>query len=186
MRPHSQQQEGTTDEASTMRSRSLPPFVPVALRWVSFRGLGAGSTPGYERSETSMQYQAESHVEEGRLSAACLATSPPSSSVARDPRPAATSRASPQRPQAALDHGQVPPPAEGRSRRDLAGRSGHQAARILATLWLQEHQPEEPSPTRNQGNQRAPDNKGLKGRLVELIWIEPTAYRASSRGRRLT
>jgi hypothetical protein len=44
--------------------------------------------------------------------------------------------------------------------------------------------PKSRSPTRNQGNQRAPDNKGLKGRLVELIWIEPTAYRASSSGRR--
>jgi hypothetical protein len=46
--------------------------------------------------------------------------------------------------------------------------------------------PKSRSPTRNQGNQRAPDNNGLKGRLVELIWIEPTAHRASSSGRRLT
>jgi hypothetical protein len=28
-----------------MRSGSLRPFVPVALRWVSFRGFGAGSAP---------------------------------------------------------------------------------------------------------------------------------------------
>jgi hypothetical protein len=34
-----------TDEASTMRSGNLRPFVPVALRWVSFRGFGIGSMP---------------------------------------------------------------------------------------------------------------------------------------------
>ena len=158
-----------------MRSGSLPPFVPVALRWVSFRGLGVESAPTHERSETPMQYQDKTHVEEARLSAACLAISPPSSSVARGPRPAATGTESPHRPQATIDHSQVPAPARGRSRRGLAGRSWRRAAGILATYWLQNGSAQSRLPAPNQGNQRARDNKGLKGRFVELIGIEPTA-----------
>ena len=32
-------------------------------------------------------------------------------------------------------------------------------------------------PARNQGKKKAPDSRGLKGRSVELIGIEPTASR---------
>jgi hypothetical protein len=50
-----------------MRSGSLRPFVPVALRWVSSRGLGVESAPTRERSETPMPDQAQTaaHIEAG-------------------------------------------------------------------------------------------------------------------------